>query len=130
MPTSLQHDKTTAAKTGDCCAAELLWDDEKAEAFGQICQIAFARDCLCQEGEPCPLMARALKGVVNQRGFAAAAKARQAETLAEADEELDDGRKQQLADYAELLIADKAAKEWTDFEQNQAAIEEQRAAKV
>jgi len=58
----------------------------------------------------------------------AAAKAMQAETLAEADEELDDGRKQQLADYAELLIADQAAKEWTLRVGDQVATEEQRAA--
>jgi hypothetical protein len=51
-----------------------------------------------------------------------------AETLAEADEELDDGRKQQLADYAELLLADQAAKEWTLYVGDQVATEEQRAA--
>jgi len=41
---------------------------------------------------------------------------------------LDDGRKQQLADYAELLIADQAAKEWTLRVGDQVATEEQRAA--
>ena len=43
-----------------CYAAELVWDEERASRFHQMCREYLGRDCVCQEGESCALMARAL----------------------------------------------------------------------
>ena len=43
-----------------CYAAELVWDEERASRFRQMCREYIGRDCVCQEGESCALMARAL----------------------------------------------------------------------
>ena len=43
-----------------CYAAELIYDEEKAARFRQICREMLGRDCVCQEGEHCALMGSAL----------------------------------------------------------------------
>lgn len=92
---TLQHDTTMAA---NCYAADLLWDEEMATVFRQICQDAVGRDCLCEEGGPCSLMDAALKGVITPEvdvlGIYMA---------------LDADRKHLLADEAARLIEDQRA---------------------
>jgi hypothetical protein len=43
-----------------CYAAELVWDEERASRFRQMCREYLGRDCVCQEGESCALMGAAL----------------------------------------------------------------------
>jgi hypothetical protein len=43
-----------------CYAAELVWNELLASRFRQMCQEYLGRDCVCQEGESCALMDRAL----------------------------------------------------------------------
>jgi hypothetical protein len=44
-----------------CYAAEMIWDADEAERFRQLCREAIRRDCVCQDGERCFLMDRALE---------------------------------------------------------------------
>jgi hypothetical protein len=43
-----------------CYAADVVWDEEHASRFHQMCREYLGRDCVCQEGGSCALMARAL----------------------------------------------------------------------
>jgi hypothetical protein len=38
-----------------CVSAELAWDSEDAENFGELCRHALGRDASCLGGPVCPL---------------------------------------------------------------------------
>jgi hypothetical protein len=38
-----------------CSNPEILWKADLAAKFHKICQDALGRDCICEDGKPCPL---------------------------------------------------------------------------
>jgi hypothetical protein len=38
-----------------CVNPEILWEADLAARFRKICQDTLGRDCICEDGKPCPL---------------------------------------------------------------------------
>ena len=40
---------------GTCMCAEIIWDPEDAAIFRDLCRRTLGKDCVCEQGRPCPL---------------------------------------------------------------------------